>query len=206
MPTKGPVMPIVRLVGWVAALLAAVVIGIAALTFMPVNATLPPCMRDWTSPSSFRFRASPLLSQKFRIGFGEARLCYGQPSAKGRPIFGNLVPFGELWRLGANEPTRLYTTIPISIAGIDVPAGKYSLYAVPGASAWEIAVNNSTFHWGKDFSAGVLRKEIARATVETKATAGFVEALTMTTTAVQDTVLLIVEWERTRVEIPLVPR
>ncbi len=195
-----------RLLGWVAALLVALVLGIATLTFMPVNVTLPPCMRDWTSPSSFRPRQSPLVSQKFRIGFGEARLCYGQPSAKGRAVFGSLVHFGERWRLGANEPTRLYTTIPISIAGIEVPAGKYSLYATPREDAWEIAVNGSTFHWGKDFSPEVLKKEIARTTVGTKATSDFVEALTMTTMPVQDTVLLVVEWERTRVEIPLVPR
>ena len=197
---------ILRALGWVGGLAIMVVLGVTALTFMPVSMGLPPCMKDWTSPSSFRPRASPLVSQRFKIGFGDARLCYGAPSTRGRTVFGDLVPFGKVWRLGANEPTRLYATQAFSIAGVHLPAGRYSLYAVPHEDRWEIAVNTSTFRWGNDFSPGVLEKEVGRGTVPALPTAEFVETLSVVPEPARDTVLLVVTWERTRVEIPIVPR
>ena len=86
-------------------------------------------------------RMSPLDSLTFRVAGQEAKICYGRPSSRGRTMIGgSLVPFGKIWRTGANESTLLRTPIALSIAGVTVPAGTYSIYTVPGPTEWEIIV------------------------------------------------------------------
>src|SRR5690349_11479076 len=84
-------------------------------------------------------RGSPLDSLSFKVGSADVKVCYGRPSAKGRTMIGGeAVPFGKLWRTGANEPTMIHTTGPLTIAGVAVPAGSYSLYTVPGPKTWSV--------------------------------------------------------------------
>ena len=187
-------------------LLAALAV-MSGLRVMPVAVALGPCLKDWSSPVSYLPRASPLASLDFQVGKGEVRLCYGRPSASGRTIFGKLVPYDELWRTGANEPTRLFTNRPLSIAGVSVVPGRYSIYTVPGPDSWEVVVNRSTSHWGNDFSAGVLAQEIGRGRVPSGRTEAPVEQLTIRVGgAASDSVSLIVEWENTRIEVPVLGR
>lgn len=200
----------VRWIRWLLLTLLAFVVMIAgavvAIEFMPVSMALGPCLKDWTSPVSYRSRLSPLAALRFGVGEGEVEICYGRPSAHGRTIFGRLVPYGELWRTGANEPTRLFTTVPLSVAGIDIPPGRYSVYTVPGPTDWVVAVNRSRFHWGLDFSAKVLAQEVGRSSVPADSTASFVETLTLRVEPEGgggQVVGLVLEWERTRVVIPI---
>jgi hypothetical protein len=73
---------------------------------------------------------------------------YSAPSARGRTIFGTLVPYGEVWRTGANAATTLTTTGNLQIGDLSVPAGKYTLYSLPTADGWKLIVNKQTGQWG----------------------------------------------------------
>ncbi|TFG53308.1 MAG: DUF2911 domain-containing protein [Gemmatimonadales bacterium] len=188
------------------ALALGVLVGVTGVAYLPVSIALGPCLRDWTSPSSYGTRASPLASTTFRVGSGAVRVCYGRPAARGRTVFGGLVPFGRLWRTGANEPTRLYTNTDLSIAGIQVPRGRYALYTVPGPERWEVRLSRSILHWGNDISPAVQSREIGHTEVPSDSSSSYVEAFTIRTApAPGDEVHLILEWESTRVVIPIRP-
>src|SRR4051812_46212102 len=86
-------------------------------------------------------RKSPLDSLTFTVAKQPVKMCYGRPSLRGRTMIGGAaVPYGKLWRTGANEPTIFYTPVALTVAGVRVPPGAYSLYTVPNAGEWEIIV------------------------------------------------------------------
>jgi hypothetical protein len=173
------------------------------VSLMPVSLALGPCLRDWTSPSSYHARTSALASVDAAVGGGSVRICYGRPAMRGRTVFGQLVPYDSLWRMGANEPTRLYTDQAIRFAGIPLQPGRYSLYSVPRADSWEVFVSRSTLHWGNDISPAVRAAEVGQAKVAVEALAVAVETLTVRAEPDSDRVLLSLEWETTRVRLPL---
>lgn len=76
------------------------------------------------------------------------KITYSQPSKKGRDIFGGLVPYGQVWRTGANETTELSTTGDITIGGNKLGKGTYAVYAIPGANEWTIVLNSKVGTWG----------------------------------------------------------
>lgn len=190
---------------WLIAAGVAAGAGLAGLYSLPVSLALGPCLMDLTNVNTYRRRSSPLASSALPLGQGAVKVCYGRPSAKGRVIYGALIPYGEYWRFGANEPTRLYTDVPLVLAGMALPPGRYSLYAFPGPDRWEIAVNRSTRHWGRELSGRVLALEVGRATLPVRPTFRFVETFTMTLVPAgdRDHATLVADWERTRLEIPL---
>jgi hypothetical protein len=165
--------------------LAAAGIGVAALfvttgvSLVPTWLAVGPCLRDWTSPVSYRARTSPLATERFSLGGTTVQLCYGRPSMRGRRIFGTLVPYDSLWRLGANEPTRLYTSGPVTVAGILLEPGRYALYTIPHADGWTLYVSRSVLHWGNDISAAVRAREVGNAPVPIESLAVPVETLTV---------------------------
>lgn len=162
-------------------------------------------------------RASPYDSAQLTIGTQRAQVCYGRPSVKGRVIFGGLEPYDSLWRTGANEPTIIHLGFDAEIAGMAVPAGSYSLYTVPGRTQWQVVVNRSTGQWGitrdapnpnggmykSAYTPEVAAQEVGRATV-TADSIDFVEQFTIRAEpATGDATALLLEWERTRVRIPI---
>ncbi len=76
---------------------------------------------------------------------------YSRPSMRGRKIFGELVPYGKVWRTGANSATSLTTDTALDIGGTTVPAGDYTLYTLPGEKSWELIVNKQTGQWGTKY-------------------------------------------------------
>lgn len=198
-------MKVRRLVALLVLALALATLGAALTYVLPVSVALGPCMRDWTSPTAYRPRPSPLESTSMPLGSGAVKVCYGRPSARGRAVFGALVPWDQYWRFGANEPTRLFTNVAIRVGDVAVPPGRYSLYVIPGPDQWTVAVNRSTFHWGLDFSAKVLAQEVGRTVVPVTLLDQPVETLELRLEPGQDpgTGRLVSEWERTRVVIPL---
>jgi hypothetical protein len=76
---------------------------------------------------------------------------YSRPSMRGRKIYGELVPYGKVWRTGANAATSLTTDTDLVIGGTNVPAGNYTLYSVPGEKSWELIVNKQTGQWGTKY-------------------------------------------------------
>lgn len=93
-------------------------------------------------------RSSPLQELRFEIDGGEALLCYGAPSARGREIMGGLVPFGQPWRTGANEPTTLHLSAMLMVGGVHLEPGSYSMYMIPGEDEWEVIFNTNYQRWG----------------------------------------------------------
>ncbi len=76
---------------------------------------------------------------------------YSRPSMRGRKIFGELVPYGNVWRTGANAATSLTTDTALDIGGTNVPAGNYTLYTVPGEKSWQLIINKQTGQWGTKY-------------------------------------------------------
>jgi hypothetical protein len=142
------------------------------------------------------------------IGRARVKVCYGRPAARGRTMLGGrYVPFGQLWRTGANEPTTIITTAPLEVAGVPVPAGRTSLYSVPGPESWEIILNRGTSQWGieSEYTAAVRAGELGRGIVPSQPRGGpHVERLEMRfEVPAADSAALLLRWETTRVRIPV---
>jgi hypothetical protein len=187
-------------------LLALLALTLAPLPPHPV-ADPAPCKTMNTEGLPLAKRQSPLDSVSFKVGNADVKVCYGRPSARGRAIMGGVVPYGKLWRTGANEPTMIHTSAPIKVAGIDVPAGTYSLYTVPGETEWEVIVNKSTSQWGHEstYTDAVKAQELGRGKVKAGTTSAPVEQFTIRADSHGSMVHLALEWEKTRVEIPITP-
>src|SRR6185295_16329236 len=152
-------------------------------------------------------RKSPLDSLTFSVKGKPVKLCYGRPSSRGRVMIGGPeVPYGKLWRTGANEPTIFCTPVTLDLAGLKVPLGKYSLYSVPGAKDWEIIVNRSTTQWGKEdqYTEKVKAQEVGRAKVPVETVAQPIETFAIRAEPPKgDAQALVLEWEKTRVRLPV---
>lgn len=93
-------------------------------------------------------RPSPPATASGKVKDANITINYSSPAAKGRKVFGELVPYGQVWRAGANEATIFETDKDIKVEGKTLPAGKYSLYAIPGEKEWTIIFNKQTGQWG----------------------------------------------------------
>ena len=76
---------------------------------------------------------------------------YSRPSMRGREIFGGLVPYGQVWRTGANAATSFKTDVSLTIGGAIVPAGSYTLYSIPSENGWKLIINKQTGQWGTNY-------------------------------------------------------
>lgn len=157
-------------------------------------------------------RKSPFDSAGITIGNHVAQVCYGRPAVRGRVIFAAagtapapLVPFGKLWRTGANEPTIIHLPFAAGIAGLAVPAGSYALYTIPGPDRWTVIVNRSVTQWGHEsrYTPEVEAQEVGRAQVPSERLDGQVELFTIRSEPTAGGADLILEWDRTRVRIPV---
>ena len=93
-------------------------------------------------------QGSPAKTATGSINGANITISYSSPSVKGRPIWGGLVPYDKVWRAGANMATVIETDKALKVEGKDLPAGKYSIYALPGADEWTIIFNSATGQWG----------------------------------------------------------
>jgi hypothetical protein len=151
-------------------------------------------------------RTSPLNSLTFQVANQPVKVCYGRPSSRGRVMLGGKdIPYGALWRTGANEPTIFYAPIALKVAGIAVPPGTYSLYTVPGRTEWEIIVNRSISQWGKEdqYTDKVKAQELGRAKVKSEPVSPPIETFTIRAEPDGKNANLVLEWEKTRVKIPI---
>jgi len=158
--------------------------------------------------TNFDSRPSPLDSLSFEVGGATVKICYGRPSARGRTMIGgDAVPYGALWRTGANEPTMIHTPVAISVAGVEVEPGTYSLYTVPTAGDWEIIVNRSISQWGREnrYTDEIKAQEVGRGTAKSEHIDDHVETFTMRAEQSGNGAILFLEWEHTRVRVPISP-
>src|SRR5437588_10956715 len=94
-------------------------------------------------------KASPAAKATCDLGGGKSiTVDYSSPRAKGRKIFGGLVPYGEVWRTGADEATTFVTTADLMVGGTHVPAGNYTIFTVPNQNKWTLIINKKTGEWG----------------------------------------------------------
>ena len=94
---------------------------------------------------------SPPATAKATIAGKEISIDYSAPSKRNRVIFGQLVPYGKVWRTGANAATTLHTAANLTIGDLNVPAGTYTLYTIPTEKDWTLIVNKQNGQWGTDY-------------------------------------------------------
>lgn len=153
-------------------------------------------------------RASPPDSASVELGGQTAKLCYSAPSARGREIMGGLVPYGDPWRMGANEPTTLHLPFAAEVGGVSVEPGSYALYAVPGESEWTIVLNSDPERWGIPIDDEVRAQDVGSFTVQPESLEAPVEQLSIDMEPAEDGAeaagaRVVVEWESTRVSFPI---
>jgi hypothetical protein len=151
-------------------------------------------------------RSSPYDSTVITVSGKRALICYSRPSARGRTMIGGTaVPYGKLWRTGANEPTTLHIPFAATIAGVKVEPGSYSIYTIPGEKEWHVIVNRSTTQWGHEgrYTEEVKAQEVGHGMAPATKLSDHVEMFTIKSQAAQGGADLILEWENTRVAVPI---
>ncbi len=158
------------------------------------------------SPSAFaQFQApaaSPPAEVRQTVGYTDFLLRYSRPDVRGRVIFGELIPYGAVWRTGANEATLLAFDQPVRIGDQQVAAGTYALYSVPGLGRWTIILNQDTTLWGaRGYDPA---RDVVRVTLEPIPLAQRVETLEIHFTDITpQRCHLTIAWENTRVDLPI---
>lgn len=139
---------------------------------------------------------------KQEFGLGTVELSYSRPSAKGRKVMGDLVPFGNVWRTGANNATLITFSDPVTIGDKKVPAGKYGLLTIPDKDKWTIIITKQQDVTSP--SAYKAESDVARAEVKPVAMSNKVETFTMQFSDVKsNTIALNMMWENTAVSLPI---
>jgi Protein of unknown function (DUF2911) len=129
------------------------------------------------------------------------RVIYGRPNKNGRSIFGDLVEYGKVWRLGANEATEIEFYKEVTIDSKKIKKGRYTLYAIPNKSNWIIIINKDTDTWGA-FRYNTTN-DIARVEVPVKSINNLVETLSMTFAQINAGFNLIIAWDTVEVMVPI---
>ena len=145
---------------------------------------------------------SPTQTIKQDFGLGTIELTYSRPAAKGRRIFGDLVPYNKLWRTGANGATKIVLSEALEIGGKKLDSGTYVIYTIPGMESWEVIINKGIKNWGID---GYKESEdVARFRVEPIKMKNKLESFTMQFADIKpESCELHLMWAKTAVVIPI---
>jgi hypothetical protein len=147
-------------------------------------------------------RASPPANAQFTFADGKKiTIDYSRPSVKGRKIYGELVPYGKVWRTGANEATTFVTEKDIDVGGTRVPAGSYTLFSLPTESGWQLIINKQTGQWGTVYDQA---QDLARINMKKESLSGPVEQFTVSfEPSSGSATVLRLDWENTRASVPI---
>ena len=146
----------------------------------------------------------PLNAAKVKAGDNSTpviKVLYSRPSMKGREIFGALEAFGKVYRVGANESTEIKFFKNVTIGNKSIPAGTYSLFAIPEKDKWTMIINKQTDRWGA--YTYDQKQDLVRVDVPVKPLQTPVEALSITFVPQSNGANLVVGWEKTSVELPI---
>ena len=130
-----------------------------------------------------------------------ARILYSRPQKQGRKIFGELVEYGKVWRLGANEATEIEFYKDVKIGGKKVPKGRYTLYAIVSENVWTMIINKDTDTWGA-FKYDS-KKDLLRTDVPVQKTDELAESMSMLFEKSTNGISLISAWEQVKVALPI---
>ena len=146
---------------------------------------------------------SPTQTLKQDFALSSIEINYSRPAAKGRKVFGDLVPFGKIWRTGANGATKITFGEDVKVGGMPVKAGSYAIYSVPNANEWEIIINKGANNSG--LTGYKTEDDVARFKVKPMTLPMNIESFTIMLgdlTASSASVQIL--WEKTAVEFPVV--
>jgi len=129
------------------------------------------------------------------------RILYSRPQKKGRVIFGNVVKYGQMWRLGANECTEIEFFKPVTIQEKKVPAGRYTLYCMPHKDTWQIVLNKGLYGWGLDID---IAKDMDSFTAPVSTTTNIAEYFTAVFEKSETGANLIFAWDDVVAKLPIV--
>lgn len=143
---------------------------------------------------------SPPADTAVTIAGKNISIKYHAPSMHNRKIFGGLVPFGQVWRAGANEATALHTTADLSIGALNIPKGDYTLFILPNENQWQLIVNKQTGQWGLEYHQD---RDLGRVPMQMSRTANPVDTFKITLSqSGGNRGLLQMEWATTMASIP----
>ena len=146
----------------------------------------------------------PSPSAKANCSFSDGKsvnIDYSSPRAKGRKIFGGLVPYGEVWRAGANEATTLTIDTDMVVGGKTVPAGTYTLFTVPNQDKWTLIINKKTGEWGIPYK--YESDELARVDMKVSKLPSPLENFTIAYDKAGSGCTLRIDWETTRASVAI---
>ena len=165
----------------------------------------------WTTIVSILFLASlakaqeplsPPANTTATIGGKKITIAYSAPLIRGRKIMGGLVPYGRVWRTGADNATTLRADADLDVGGLKVPKGTYTIYTLPGATEWQLIVNKQTGQWGTEYNQ---RQDLGRVKMNLAQTPALVDSLKIDLLSTGGNKgLLKMTWERTEVSVPFV--
>lgn len=147
-------------------------------------------------------QASPSAQLAQKVGLTDVTVDYSRPSTRGRKIFGELVPYDEVWRTGANSATLVSFSTEVEIGGSKIPAGQYALYSIPGKSEWTIILSSNTELWGAMGYSNT--DDVVRFKVKPNNLSRKYETFEITFNNMDDTSAdLSMKWENTRVDFKI---
>jgi Protein of unknown function (DUF2911) len=147
-------------------------------------------------------KPSPAASTSCDRGGGKTiKTDYSSPRAKGRKIYGGLVPFGEVWRTGANAATTFVTSSDVVVGGKTVPAGSYTIFTVPTTDKWTLIVNKKTGEWGIPYK--YESDELARVDMKVSKLPSPVENFTIAYEKSGSGCTMNIDWETTRASVDI---
>jgi hypothetical protein len=146
-------------------------------------------------------KPSPPAKAQVELKGKQVTIDYSQPKMRGRKIMGGLVPYGEVWRTGANDATSLKTAVDLDIGGTKVPAGSYTLYTLPSQNSWKLIINKQTGQWGTEYDAS---QDLARVDLAKSALPNPLEDFTIEfEKTATDSTTLVLKWETTKLSVPV---
>ena len=174
----------------------------AGMETEPVESAEISCWLLSATPEEAAQRPSPLGETLIELDGNVGKICYGRPSARGRVVEGGLIPFGQPWRMGADEATAIHLPFPARVGGIELEPGSYSIYAIADEFEWEFVLNRSVERWGIPIDQEVRAQDIGTFTGLPRTLTEPVEQFTIGWhTHGGDNGHLVLEWGTTRVEI-----
>ncbi len=149
-------------------------------------------------------KASPFSQIQQQVGLSTITVSYSRPAVQGRLIFGNLVPYGRIWRVGANESTKITIDTDMEVLGNSLPKGTYTLYAFPEKDSWEIVFHKNTTHWGDGRKFYNPNEDAFRITVTPERIPFLQENFLITFDEINhNSINMLWLWEYTKITIPI---
>jgi hypothetical protein len=160
------------------------------------------CSATIASAQEKKSRPSPPAKAECKLADGKTiTVDYSSPRAKGRKIFGGLVPYGQVWRAGANEATSFVTSSDITVGGKAVPAGNYTIFAIPGEDKWTLVISKKTGEWGTAYPGA--DNDLARIDMKVSKPSSPVENFTIAFNQNGNACTMRMEWENTQASVDI---